>query len=53
MGKVQFSTAQHCWDRTEAAGQWRDHSLLPQQTPQGTVYLRERETEGDGLEFIG
>ncbi len=45
--KVQFSTAQHCWDHTEAAGRWRDRSLLPQQTPQGKVYLRERERERD------
>lgn len=45
MGKVQFSTAQHCWDRTEAAGQWRGRSLPPQQTPQGTVYLREAHRE--------
>lgn len=49
-GKVQASTVQRCSDHTEAAGQWRGRSSLPQQTPPGTVFLR-RDTEKERLDF--
>lgn len=44
LGKVRLFTAQHCWDRTEAAARWTDRSSLLPQTPPATVYLREEQS---------